>query len=314
MLLRVKPGESLRLDLYLSNHLPEHSRSRLQSLIKQGLALVNEQPSRSSYLVRAGDLVAVEVPEPVPLEVRPEPITLDVLFEDGDLLVLNKPAGLTVHPAPGAWNGTLVNALLHHCGDLSGINGVLRPGIVHRLDRDTTGLMVVAKNDSAHRILASQLEDRTMGRCYSAIVWGSLDADEVEVDQPIGRHPRDRKLMAVVADGRNALTRFTTVERFHFLSLLEARLKTGRTHQIRVHLLHLGHPVFGDPSYGGRNRVGGINPDHAARARRLLGMIERQALHAQRLQFTHPATGRPMEFEAEPPGDFAAVVEAARKR
>ena len=312
MHINVQPGDSGRLDLYLADHQLELSRSRLQSLIKQGCVRVNDEVSRSSYLVQPGDVISVEVPEPQPLLVKPEDIPLSVQFEDEDLLVLDKPAGLTVHPAPGAPEGTLVNALLHHCKDLSGINGVLRPGIVHRLDRDTTGLLVVAKNDKAHRLLAAQLEARTMHRCYRAIIWGALSAAEVEVDEPIGRHPRDRKMMAVVSAGRSASTRFATIERFPFLSLVEARLKTGRTHQIRVHLLHLGHPVFGDPTYGGRNRVGGIRSDHAGRARQLLSMIDRQALHAQRLHFAHPSSGQPMEFEVDPPEDFLALAEAAR--
>ena len=312
MQINVQPGDSGRLDLYLTDHQPDLSRSRLQSLIKQGCVRINGGTSRASYLVQPGDVIWLDIPDPQPLEVKPEAIPLNVLFEDEDLLVIDKPAGLTVHPAPGSWDGTLVNALLHHCDDLSGINGVLRPGIVHRLDRDTTGLLVVAKNDKSHRLLAAQLESRTMHRCYRAVIWGAFTTAEVEVDEPIGRHPRDRKLMAVVATGRNAVTRFSTVERFPFLSLVEARLKTGRTHQIRVHLLHLGHPVFGDPTYGGRNRVGGIRSDHAGRARQLLAIIDHQALHAQRLGFTHPGSGEPMEFEVHPPEDFLAVVEAAR--
>ena len=304
--------EHQRLDLLLGPYCEGLSRSRIQTLIKEGAITVADRVERASYKVRQGDRIDIDLPDPKLLAVEPQPIPLDILFEDRDLLVVNKPAGMTVHPAPGVWRDTLVNALLHHCRDLSGINGVLRPGIVHRLDRDTTGLLVVAKNDRSHRLLAAQLEARTMRRSYRAIIWGTLASDEVEVDEPIGRHPRDRKLMAVVATGRNALTRFSMVERYPFLSLVEARLKTGRTHQIRVHLLHLGHPVFGDPTYGGRNRVGGIRSDHASRARQLLAMIDRQALHAQRLRFTHPASGRSMEFEVDPPEDFVSLVEAAR--
>ena len=312
MQLRVDPGDSRRLDRFLSDHHPDISRSRLQALIREGRVHVNEQPSRPSYIVQPGDRIDIDIPEPAPLEVLPEPIPLQVVFEDGDLLVLDKPAGLTVHPAPGSWSGTLVNALLHHCSDLSGINGVLRPGIVHRLDRGTTGLMVVAKNDRAHRGLAGQLEIRTLGRRYHAVIWGTLPEDEVEVDEPIGRHPRDRKLMAVVPRGRPAHTRFSTVERFAFLSLVEAQLATGRTHQIRVHLLHLGRPVFGDPTYGGRTRAGGINPELAGSARQLLTSIDRQALHAYHLHFSHPVSGKLMEFEIEPAADFAGLVAAAR--
>ena len=227
--------------------------------------------------------------------------------------MLDKAAGMTVHPAPGSWQGTLVNALLHHCRDLSGINGVLRPGIVHRLDRNTTGLLIVAKNDAAHRGLAAQLEAHCIERRYAALVWGQLQEEEGRIDAPIGRHPRDRKLMAVVEDGRAAVTRFAVVEHFQFLSLLDLRLETGRTHQIRVHLQHCGHPVFGDPAYGGRNRVHGIRPEYRLQADHHLGLIDRQALHARRLRFTHPTAGRPMEFEAELPADLARLIAAARQ-
>ena len=314
MQIQVPPQDKpQRLDLFLSLHHADLSRTRVQSLIKQGAVLINGHPSRASYVVREGDAIAIDLPAPEPLEIEPEDLPLNILFEDQDLLVLDKAAGMVVHPAPGAWQGTLVNALLHHCADLSGINGVLRPGIVHRLDKDTTGLLVVAKNDAAHRHLATQLEARQIQRRYLALVWGHPKEDQGRIHAPIGRNPRDRKLMAVVAGGRDALTHFTVQERFAFLSRLDLRLETGRTHQIRVHLQHLGHPIFGDPTYGGRNRTRGIRPEYRRPAEHLLGLIDRQALHAQKLRFTHPTTGESMEFEAELPADLARLLEAVRQ-
>lgn len=300
-----------RLDRLLTQCCPSLSRSRIQHLIEAGSACLNGQAVRPSRRVRVGDCIDLVVPEPEPLAVEAEDLPLTIVHEDEDLLVVDKAAGMVVHPAPGAWSGTLVNALLHHCRDLSGINGVLRPGIVHRLDRDTTGLLVVAKRDGAHRALAAQLEAREVRRRYAAVVWGAPQ-DEGSIDAPIGRNPRDRKKMAVRSGGRRAVTHFTAVERFSFLSLLEVRLETGRTHQIRVHLQHLGHAVFGDPTYGGRAQVGGIRAEYRARARSLLGLIDRQALHARWLAFQHPTTGEALEFESPLPADLARLVEAAR--
>ena len=312
MHIQVSPQDpARRLDVFLSLCCPEFSRSRIQSLIKQGAVRVNQQPTRSSYQVQPGDHIDLDEPEPVPLEVLAEKIPLNILFEDADLLVVDKAAGMTVHPAPGSWTGTLVNALLHHCVDLSGINGVLRPGIVHRLDKETTGLLVVAKNDAAHRRLAAQLEARRIHRHYTALVWGHPE-ESGQVDAPIGRHPRDRKKMAVVATGRRALTHFAVAERYAFISLLDLQLDTGRTHQIRVHLQHIGHPVFGDPVYGGRNRTHGIRPEHRRRAEAMLEMIDRQALHARRLCFVHPRTEEEMEFTCELPKDMTDLIAAGR--
>jgi len=311
MHIQVSPQDrAQRLDLFLSRRCPELSRTRIQSLIKEGAVRVNQHSARPSYQIQPGDRIDLNEPEPVPLEVRPEDIPLDIPFEDDDLLVVDKPAGMTVHPAPGVWEGTLVNALLACCRDLSGINGVLRPGIVHRLDRNTSGLLVVAKNDAAHRGLAAQLETRRLQRRYTSLVWGHPE-DEGRIDAPVGRHPRDRKKMAVVAAGRQAVTHFRTVERFVFLSLMDLRLETGRTHQIRVHLQHLGHPVFGDPVYGGRSRTHGIRPEFRRGAAAMLGMIARQALHARELRFRHPRTGEEMGFVSPLPEDLAAVVAAA---
>ena len=248
--------EGERLDRFVPRALEDLSRSRAQGLIAEGLVLVNDAVKRPGYRLRIGDRVSVQVPEPVQLVARPEDLPLTVVHEDADLLVVDKPAGMAVHPAPGSPSGTLVNALLHHCRDLSGINGVLRPGIVHRLDRGTTGLLMVAKNDAAHRGLAAQLEERSVERRYTALVWGSPPGAGV-VDAPLDRSPADRKRIAVVEGGRRAVTRFRRLRELGFLSLLELRLETGRTHQIRVHLQHLGHPVFGDRPAAGRLPVYG---------------------------------------------------------
>ena len=301
-----------RLDLFLSRCCSLFSRSRIQVLIKDGHILVNGEKMRSSYSVCAGDRISIDSPPPQRLAVKPENIPLDILYQDDDLLVLDKSANMAVHPAPGSWEGTLVNALLYHCRDLSGINGLLRPGIVHRLDKGTTGLMVVAKNDEAHRGLAVQLERRVIERHYTALVWGHPREDRGQIEAAIGRNPRDRKKMAVVEGGRAAVTHFEVVERFDFLSKLDLRLKTGRTHQIRVHLQHKGHPVFGDPIYGGVNRIRGIKAEFRRRAEVLQELIHRQALHARTLRFDHPRNGTPMEFTAEFPADFARVLAAAR--
>jgi len=300
-----------RLDRVLARLWTDLSRSRLQDLIAAGSIQVNGAAARPSYRLRTGDAVAAQLPEPVAVDVAAEDLPLEVVYEDGDLLVVNKPAGMAVHPAPGSESGTLVNALLHHCPRLSGINGVLRPGIVHRLDRDTTGLLVVAKGDAAHRGLAAQLEARQMRRQYAAVVWGA-SGDRGTVDAPIGRHPRDRVKMAVVARGRHAVTHYRAAERFAFLTRLDVRLETGRTHQIRVHLQHLGHPVFGDPTYGGRTGVRGIEAGHRQAARHLLEQIDRQALHARSLGFEHPCTGAAMDFEAPLPADMTLLLERAR--
>jgi 23S rRNA pseudouridine1911/1915/1917 synthase len=313
MRILVSPEEApQRLDLFLSRHCPDLSRSRLQGLIKEGAVRVNGQPSRSSYQIRPADCIDLEVPVPAELSVAAEAIPLDIVFEDEDLIVLNKGSDMTVHPAPGSWQGTLVNALLHHCRDLSGINGVLRPGIVHRLDRDTTGLLVVAKNDTTHRRLAAQLQSRKLERRYSALVWGRPRLPLGRIEAPVGRHPRDRKKMGVVAGGRAALTHYQVVESFAFLSLLDLRLETGRTHQIRVHLQHLGHPVFGDPVYGGRTPVRGLSPEQRLRAGELLQLIPRQALHARSLRFAHPRSGEPIELSAPLPADLETLLAALR--
>jgi 23S rRNA pseudouridine1911/1915/1917 synthase len=258
-----------------------------------------------------GDRVQVVIPPPEPSHLAPEAIPLTIVHQDDDLLVIDKPAGLVVHPAPGNPSGTLVNALLHAVGDLSGIGGVLRPGIVHRLDKDTSGLMVVAKHDEAHRTLSAELKARRIKRAYLTAAWGHLPKDEIGVDAPIGRHPTERKRMAVVPDGRAARTRFFRVERWRAADLVRAELETGRTHQIRVHLLHLGHPVVGDRTYAPERHKGFGGPERgwaAGLARR----TPRQFLHATELRFTHPRTGEAMRFDSPLPPDLAAAAEWAR--
>ena len=299
-----------RLDRFLARYCDSLSRSRIQSLIEIGSVQVGGSHPRASYRVKNGDHIDINIPEPTKLDITPENIPLTVPYEDNDLLIIDKGPGMTVHPAPGNWSGTLVNALLHRCDDLSGINGILRPGIVHRLDRDTTGLMIVAKTDVAHRHLAAQLEARTVKRTYSAIVWGH--PDEGRIEAPLGRHTKDRMKMTVREDGRHAITHFLTHENFQFLSLLEIKLETGRTHQIRVHMQHHGHPVFGDKLYGGRTRSRGIAPNHRKFAEDLLALIQRQALHAIRLEFEHPRTGKIMAFEGELANDMTNVLNQLR--
>ncbi len=301
-----------RLDLFLRTRCPELSRSRIQTLIKAGEILVNGTEVRQSYLVQPGDEIAVVLPAPAALEASPQDLPLAIVYEDADLLVVDKAAGMIVHPAPGVQDGTLVNALLHHCRDLSGINGVLRPGIVHRLDKETSGLLVVAKNDIAHRTLAARLQAHEIERRYLALVWGVYREDGGRVEAPIDRNPKNRKKMAVVEGGRAAATNFSVVERCPFTTLVECQLETGRTHQIRVHMAHIGHPVFGDPVYGGRTQTEGIRPEYRRQAKWMLGLIKRQALHAKELRFAHPITGVAMEFAVEPPEDMGAVVAAAR--
>jgi len=310
----VVPGEVAeeRLDLFLRARCPELSRTRIQTLIKLGQVLVNGEETRQAYLVQPGDEISIEIPLPTQLAVCAQDLPLSIVYEDADLLVVDKAAGMTVHPAPGAADGTLVNALLYHCRDLSGINGVLRPGIVHRIDKETSGLLVVAKHDIAHRILAEKLQAHEIERCYQALVWGRSGPAVGRVEAPIDRNPKNRKKMAVVVGGRDAVTNFSVVDRFPFTSRIECRLETGRTHQIRVHLAHIGHPVFGDPVYGGRDQVRGIRPEYRRQARWMLSLIKRQALHAYALCFEHPLTGEAMEFKAEPPEDMRAVLAAAQ--
>lgn len=270
------------------------SRSRIQSLIEAGAVTVDDQPSlRPGIRLRGGETIVLDVPAARPSVTEAEDIPLDIVYEDSDIIVINKPRGLVVHPAAGHASGTLVNALLKHCPDLAGIGGVLRPGIVHRLDRDTTGLLVVAKNEAAHTALSAAIKARQVHREYLAVVWGHPDSPRGRIEAPIGRHPVDRKRMAVVEGGRPAVTSFTVVSTFERTALLRCVLETGRTHQIRVHLAFIGHPVVGDLVYASR--------------RDPLGLAG-QALHATALAFAHPRTGAPLRFEVPPPPDFSELL------
>ncbi|MCZ6634102.1 MAG: RluA family pseudouridine synthase [bacterium] len=303
--------EGQRLDRLLAILLPEFSRSRLQKLIGDGQIRVNGRSVRSSYKVTRGEQVLIEVPPPEPVAIGPEEIPLDVFFEDEHLLVVNKPVGMMVHPAGSVQSGTLVNALLAHCDQLSGINGQLRPGIVHRLDKDTSGLLMVAKDEVSHRGLAGQLEKRTVLRQYRAVVWGHFEGPEGRIEAAIGRHRKDRKRMVVDEVGRFAATRYEVDTTYDFLSLLSLRLETGRTHQIRVHMAYAKHPVFGDDMYGGREiRLKGISPMYRNAARRLLQGATRQMLHAASLGFDHPVTGEPLVFQSDVPQDMQLLLDA----
>ena len=301
--------DGARLDRCLAELHPEWSRSRVRKLIDGGYVLFEGRPAKAAALVRTGLTIIVDEPPPETLTTEAEAIPLDILHEDGDLLVLNKPTGLVIHPAAGNPKGTLVNALLHHCKDLSGIGGVERPGIVHRLDKDTTGLMVVAKSDRAHLALSIAFRQRRMDKTYLAVCYGvPREADGV-VDAPIRRHPSERQRMAVAGDGRAARTLYHLEESFGGASLLSCRLVTGRTHQIRVHMAHIGHAVVGDPLYAGRQWRNLPDPEARAACRD----FPRQALHAWRLGFVHPVTNERVAFESPPPADMAELIETLRR-
>ena len=287
----------MRLDAFLAARLPELSRSRAASLVQEGRVTVNGRPVSKSCRLSGGETLSVSLPEqPADTSLTAQDIPLDVVYEDDDVIVVNKPAGLVVHPAPGHPDGTLVNALLHHCGDsLSGIGGEKRPGIVHRIDRDTSGLIIAAKNDRAHLSLAAQLQDHSLSRVYEAVAVGGLREDCGTVDAPIGRHPVDRKRMAVDRqNGREAVTHWRVLARYPGFTHVECRLETGRTHQIRVHLASIGHPLLGDVVYGSKKPVPGLAG---------------QCLHARRLRFTHPSTGQLVELECPLPGWFQDVLD-----
>jgi len=289
-----------RLDAWLAGQMAGVSRSRVKQLLDAGeVTLAGAGPPKANYRLRGGEKILVRQPQPVHLEVTPELLALDILYEDSDIIVINKPQGMVVHPAPGNEHSTLVNALLYHCGDLSGINGVLRPGIVHRLDKDTSGILVAAKNDGAHRGLADQIKAHSMKRIYLALVHGVVEEPGGRIEAPIGRHPVDRQRMAVTArNSRAAITHYRVVERFDRYTLVEARLETGRTHQIRVHMAFLRHPVVGDPRYGPRQCP--FN-------------VPGQLLHAGCLGFKHPVRGEYLEFAAPPPPVFQQVLADLRQ-
>ena len=293
----------LRLDQFLRRELPEHSRAFLQKLIEQGDVRVNGKPSKPSHTVHAGDEVGVEIPPPRPLEAQPEEIPLDVLFEDDDLIVVNKPAGLVVHPAAGNQEHTLVNALLHHCrGGLAGIGGVERPGIVHRLDKGTSGCIVVAKTDFAHQALVAQFKSRGVKKIYRAVCWGKLSEPSGRIETVIGRSERDRKKMSArVARGRQAVTDYRVLKQFADFALVELHIHTGRTHQIRVHMAHIGHPVVGDATYGHKSGIGSPESNIS---------VARVMLHAYKLGFMHPRTQKFVEFTAPVPEDMVKLCQS----
>ena len=284
-----------RIDVYIAEYKEELSRSRVQKLIENGLVTVNGKAVKSNYKLRKGDILEVEIPDPEPLEIEAEDIPLDIIYEDKDVVIVNKPQGMVVHPAPGHYSGTLVNALMYHCkDDLSGINGQMRPGIVHRIDKDTSGVLMIAKSDAAHNSLAQQLAVHSITRKYYAVVCGNIKEDSGTVDKPIGRSPKDRKKMAVVQGGRRAVTRYRVLERFGGkYTLIEAQLETGRTHQIRVHMASLGHPLLGDTVYGSEKQP---------------FKLQGQVLHAKVLGFNHPSDGRYVEFESPLPEYFEKLL------
>ncbi len=288
--------EKGRIDKVLAELLPTHSRSQIQQWVKEGAVYVNDEAVKQNYKVKAGDLIQATEPDAVPLEIIAEDIPLDIVYEDEDVMVVNKPQGMVVHPSAGHMAGTLVNALMYHVKDLSGINGVIRPGIVHRIDKDTSGLLMVAKNDQAHEKLAAQLKDKTSLREYVALVHGEIPHEKGTIDAPIGRAKEDRKKQAIIDDGRPAVTHFTVIEQFSDFTLVTLKLETGRTHQIRVHMRYIGYPIAGDPTYGPKKTLKGNG----------------QFLHAKTLGFKHPTTGEFLTFEAPLPTIFENTLEELR--
>ncbi len=292
-------SKNQRLDAFLASSLDGLTRSQATRLIESGEVAVNGRAVSKSYKLAGGEDIAVTLPEPEPVEAVPQDIPLDVVYEDADVIVVNKPSGMVVHPAPGHPDGTLVNALLYHCaGTLSGIGGALRPGIVHRIDRDTSGLIIAAKNDAAHQYLSAQLADHTLARTYECIVVGALREDRGTVDAPIARHPTGRKRMAVVAGGREAVTHWEVIARYPGYTHVRCRLETGRTHQIRVHMAYIGHPILGDTVYGAKKEVPGLTG---------------QCLHAVGLRFLHPRTHEVVELFCPLPEEFTRMLQKIRK-
>ena len=292
-------SKNQRLDAFLASSLDGLTRSQATRLIESGEVAVNGRAVSKSYKLAGDEDIAVTLPEPEPVEAVPQDIPLDVVYEDADVIVVNKPSGMVVHPAPGHPDGTLVNALLYHCaGTLSGIGGALRPGIVHRIDRDTSGLIIAAKNDAAHQYLSAQLADHTLARTYECIVVGALREDRGTVNAPIARHPTDRKRMAVVAGGREAVTHWEVIARYPGYTHVRCRLETGRTHQIRVHMAYIGHPILGDTVYGAKKEVPGLTG---------------QCLHAVGLRFLHPRTHEVVELSCPLPDEFTRMLQKIRK-
>jgi len=292
-------NEGERLDTFIAEEIESLSRNTVQNLLAEGKILVDGQKRKASYRLREGETISIDIPEPQQIALIPRDIPLNILYQDSDVAVIDKPKGLVVHPAHGNWDYTLVNALLYHIHDLSGINGELRPGIVHRLDKDTSGVMVVAKNDMAHRQLAEQSKEHSINREYVALVHGNIKEDSGKIEAPIGRSRSDRKKMAVVAEGRPALSQYKVLERFGDLTLVRVKLMTGRTHQIRVHFAYIKHPVAGDPLYGPGKPYPGLDA---------------QALHAHLLGFIHPSRGEYVEFQSPLPEYFQKLLEKLRRR
>lgn len=291
--------EGDRLDVYLADQFVDMSRSYIQKIIKDKKVTVNGKIEKAKYLVKEEDKIVIEIPKPKVLEVVPQDIPIEIVYEDDDIIIVNKPQGMVVHPAPGNYEATLVNAILYHCkGNLSSINGVIRPGIVHRIDKDTSGILMIAKNNNAHNCLAEQLKDHSITREYEFICHGVFKEDNVTVDRPIGRNPKDRLKMAIVPNGKRAVTHFEVIERFNGYTHVRARLETGRTHQIRVHAMSINHPLVGDPVYGPKNSKIKLNG---------------QALHAKKLGFIHPTTKEYIEFDSELPDYFQKLLEKLRK-
>lgn len=316
--LHVAPGQhdAVRLDKYITLFVQNATRTKVQEAIKAGYVTVNDKREKASYPVQPGDHIHITLPKPPPPEAEPEDIPLNITYEDDDVIVVNKKAGMVVHPAFGNWTGTLVNGLLHHVGDLPDVDDEnIRPGIVHRLDKDTSGLLVVAKNRQAHAHLSEQFARHDTRRKYWAIVWGTPEK-EGTIAGNIGRSPRDRKKMTVLDDdaGKHAVTHFRVIEYFDYLSLVEVELETGRTHQIRVHFAHIGHPVFGDQTYGGISvRFGPNTGNRKKMFEYLFKRLGRQCLHAKTLGFIHPASGEELFFDSDIPGDFKEVLSKLRQ-
>lgn len=303
-----------RLDVFLTNHVENATRNKVQRAIQGGTVLVDGAQVKASHQVSPGEVIHITLPRPPPQKALPEDIPINIVYEDNVLLVVNKPAGMVTHPAHGNYTGTLVNALLFHCKNLSTVNDSVRPGIVHRLDKDTSGLMVIAKSDRAHVTLARQFAERTIQREYWAIVWGTFKRKEGSIETLLGRSKSDRKKMAVTTEGKHAITEFTVLEQFPYLSLVKLKLRTGRTHQIRVHLAHINHPVFGDPTYNGRHLVAGPGTSkQKSEVQQLLANLQRQALHAKTIGFMHPLTHTEMLFDSVIPDDMTLVLDHFRK-
>lgn len=322
MKINVPPGKTReRIDVYLTHHVENATRTKVRDAIDAGHVIVNGKPVKASYKVAGGDVIDIALPKPPPSDVLPEHIPLEIPYEDEYLLIVNKPAGMVTHPAYAHYSGTLVNALLYHCkSNLSAANDVTRPGIVHRLDKDTSGIMVIAKTDAVHAKLAKQFSDRTIEREYWAIVWGRFSDGKHEkksgiIEASLGRSKSDRKKIAVSKEGKAAITEYEVLEEFEYLSLIKLKLRTGRTHQIRVHLHHIGHPVFGDPTYGGRRiSWGSTEKKKKEKVHEFLSGLDRQALHAKTIGFIHPVTKKKLTFDSTLPDDMQQILTLLRTK